>query len=298
MEHRTSRNWPTLLWLTFFITLSGICVLQSAALLKHGRDNAALIMAVKQNDTSHALALLNRGADSNATDNYGRRFLWRRVFQRVWYRLSGKKPPPEAAPTALLVLCKAKRDRSGDSVPPGENLLLLLALLDKGAHVDAVDSAGYTPLSYAVAYGNWSTARILVERGADVNGRGYDEQPILTSAIYDPSLVRLLLDRGARVEARSATGCTALMMASEFNEAASVRLLLAKGADIEATDGEGNTALMYAIENYAEACVQVLLSRGAKTNRENKRRQTPLEVAQKQGDPIIILLLKQAGAKA
>jgi len=75
-------------------------------------------------------------------------------------------------------------------------------LLDGGEDIEAVDDHGETPLSYAAWYGHIDTARILVERGANVNASGR-RRGGATPLTYARSLghqevVNLLVERGAR----------------------------------------------------------------------------------------------------
>ncbi len=55
--------------------------------------------------------------------------------------------------------------------------------------------------------------------------------------------VKLLLDRGAQIEASNKDGLTALHWASSNGHDATVKLLLDRGAQIEASNKDGLTAL-------------------------------------------------------
>ena len=83
-------------------------------------------------------------------------------------------------------------------------------------------------------------------------------------------IVRLLLNTGAKPNARDPYGRTALMMASDGqagnDRADVVRALLEKGADPKAKDNSGNTALTEAIRRGYLKTVQVLLQRGVDPN--------------------------------
>jgi len=55
--------------------------------------------------------------------------------------------------------------------------------------------------------------------------------------------VKLLLEKGANIEAKDNDGDTALINAAIKGETEMVKLLLEKGANIEAKDNKGETAL-------------------------------------------------------
>jgi ankyrin repeat protein len=79
------------------------------------------------------------------------------------------------------------------------------------------------------------------------------------AASYDKTdIVKLLLNRGANIEAKGYRGKTALMEAALNGHAATVSLLLHRGAKINAIDNERNTALMWAARNGHQDIVQML----------------------------------------
>jgi ankyrin repeat protein len=241
------------------VALAGFFVLNFAALVQRQKDDAALISAIKRNDTARALELLNRGADPDSTNNRPQFVSSSRWFSNEARSIIRLRPLRwESGDTALLVLCKPKPECTSNYEYPIENIAILSALLARGATVNTIDREGYSSLAYSVAFGEWTTAAVLAEHGANVNARGYDDQPILTSSVTQPALVQLLLDKGANVEARSESGATPLMVAAEYDEVNSVKLLLAHGARVDAADFFGKTALDYAVENYAGKCTALI----------------------------------------
>jgi ankyrin repeat protein len=225
------------------------------------RLDSALVCAVNRNDTAGALVLLMQGADPDAAERSRNEIGFMDSVVRTFRRIFHLGPAGrEARNTALLLLCKPKRDQEYGWELPAENIALLRALLERGASVNRVDCNGYSPLAYAVAYGDWATAKILVQYGANVNARGCDDQPILTSAVTQPALVQRMLANGAEAGATSRSGVTPLMVAAEYDEVTSVRLLLAYGARADAADRYGSSALDYADENYGSRCALVLLN--------------------------------------
>ena len=85
---------------------------------------------------------------------------------------------------------------------------------------------------------------ILLKAGAAVNAKnGLDTTALIWGAL-DTAKVRLLVDAGADVNARSKVGRTPLLVAaSRPGSADAVRLLLAKGANPKIADVRGSTPL-------------------------------------------------------
>jgi len=90
----------------------------------------------------------------------------------------------------------------------------ITAALDAGAGVD--ESGGpATPLYLAVRGGHLAAAKLLIERGADVNAADDKGQTALhlSVASAEDSVVKLLAARGANLEARDGGGRTPLDLA-------------------------------------------------------------------------------------
>ncbi|HLM99411.1 MAG TPA: ankyrin repeat domain-containing protein [Bryobacteraceae bacterium] len=94
------------------------------------------------------------------------------------------------------------------------------SLLNAGAKVDEVDGDGITSLGWAAIANRVDMARLLIERGADVNhvdSKGMT--PLLYAASIDfgdCAMVNLLLQSGARTNARTKEGLTALGLGPEI----------------------------------------------------------------------------------
>jgi len=96
--------------------------------------------------------------------------------------------------------------------------------------VNALNAAGESALMMAALKGDMDGAAMLLERGAQVNKGGWT--PLHYAATGpEPRLVRLLIDRGAELNAPSPNGTTPLMMAAQYGSEDSVTLLLERGAD-------------------------------------------------------------------
>jgi len=91
--------------------------------------------------------------------------------------------------------------------------------------------------------------RALIASGHDVNAP--DPRPYvgdMTTPLHNAAglengvFVRILLDAGARVDARSVSGWTPLSIACNAGALEAAKLLVAAGADIDAKNGEGYSA--------------------------------------------------------
>lgn len=107
----------------------------------------------------------------------------------------------------------------------------------QGQSVNSIDRWGWTPLMWAVYYGNFPVAKWLLDNGADPN--------IKTQETYGNYL----------------PGTTALILAAAYDREDAVKALLAKKADKSVVDRRGKTALDYAQEYHFDRIVTLLKHR-------------------------------------
>ena len=144
------------------------------------------------------------------------------------------------------------------------NLTQLKMLLDQKASANVADNRGITPLMYAAEIGSVDAMRLLIERGAEVNAQNAFGSTALMWSAADPVKVRLLLEHGAEVNAAARSGRTALIVAGFTNPSAEVvRLLLAKGAKVDVQDARHVTPLNAATFGNDTETVRLLLAAGA-----------------------------------
>jgi ankyrin repeat protein len=119
----------------------------------------------------------------------------------------------------------------------------------------------------AAGSGNEPVARILVEKGADIDETADGLHPLVAAVRSgEIALVEFLADRLPSVNSADRDGETALMAASNRGVMPVLEFLLRRGADVEATDQAGRTALDYAAAAGNSEAVQLLLTRSS--NRE------------------------------
>ena len=194
------------------------------------------------------------------------------------------------------------------------NFRLARVLLICGAKPQGDDSApSYnTPLCRVVEAGDLDSVRFLLDHGADVEARGSYKLSLLqlAAAMSSPEVVELLLQRGAKVDARTGDGhemvsaplpawtwvaqhgaepagrrfanrsdYTALMAACAAGRLDVAQTLLKFGADPNAPDGLGDAALHVAVLGANADLVALLLEHGAKADALGAKGGAPLHLA-------------------
>jgi uncharacterized protein len=174
-------------------------------------------------------------------------------------------------------------------------------LLRAGANVSIANNYGATPMSLAAEVGNAELLKVLIEAGADADSPNPEGQTALLAVARTGNVeaAEVLLKEGAAVDAREKWGGqTALMWASARRHPAMMRLLIARGADVNARstvrdyqrhvtaegrpkslDSGGLTPLLYAARENCLACVDVLLENRADINLPDPDGVSPLLVA-------------------
>src|SRR6185295_11148476 len=147
------------------------------------------------------------------------------------------------------------------------DLRQMKALLDEGVRADVEGPDGITPLMVAAEIGSLDAMKALIDHHADVNARNASGSTALMWSVTDPRKVRLLLDNGADVNVPARSGRTALIVASFANPSAEVvRMLLAKGANVAVMDQRKVTPLNAATFGNDTATVRLLLDASADIN--------------------------------
>jgi ankyrin repeat protein len=106
--------------------------------------------------------------------------------------------------------------------------------------LDAANATDETPLLFAALRGRQDWVEKLLTKGVPVNRPGWTALHYAASG-SGTNVVKLLLDRGASIDARSPTNMTPLMMAARYGALDSAVLLFERGANAQLRNDAGLT---------------------------------------------------------
>jgi len=174
-------------------------------------------------------------------------------------------------------------------------------LLKAGADPNVDNEDGQTALMLSARTGDVAVARLLVERGADVNRRErfHDQSAVMWAAAEGHAgMVAFLVSKGAdlsirarstdwptqitnepRVQYRPTGGLTPLLYAARAGCLGCVKAMLDAGADVDRPNPDGMTPMMMALDNGYPGVARYLLERGANPHTWDWWGRTPLYVA-------------------
>lgn len=199
-------------------------------------------------------------------------------------------------------------------------------LLEAGANVNALNSAGFTPfqilmicehyspivvskliaagaqvgspLHKAILLNDMEEVRQLLLRHSDVNSTdGLGNTPLhIAVAVNNIEIIQPLLDAGARVDAQDMYDTTPLCEACALGQLYAAGVLLKNGADPECRDYNGRTALTFAAGNARQEVTELLLQSGVQVNAVDLFGNTALHYAYENEEFEIARLLLEHGA--
>ncbi|KAL7748064.1 palmitoyltransferase akr1 [Sorochytrium milnesiophthora] len=183
-------------------------------------------------------------------------------------------------------------DRLRDAAIHGDLARLQRLLDSREATATTKDSQGITALHWAAINSQLECARVLLDRGADVNAIGGDlaAPPIAWAARQGlVQMVELLHSRGGNLYLRDAQGFNALHLAAHANAPFLALLLLCLDMPVDTQDDDLQTPLMRAVYQgpASNLLVDILLKHGA-----------DVEAVDKNGYPVLHWALMRSNVGA
>jgi ankyrin repeat protein len=158
-------------------------------------------------------------------------------------------------------------------------------LLADGCDPNESCTDGKTPLHLAARRGHEDLLVLLLEYGAKINARTiHGDTPLLHAVRIEgnSSVVQILLNHGADVSTADKNGYTPLFLAVINGHGEIARLLVENGARVEdSTTAEKQTPLHWAAYNEDGPLLDFLLKHGANINAKNIEGETALHYAAK-----------------
>uniref|UniRef100_A0A6P7GYX0 Uncharacterized protein LOC114342383 isoform X1 n=1 Tax=Diabrotica virgifera virgifera TaxID=50390 RepID=A0A6P7GYX0_DIAVI len=153
---------------------------------------------------------------------------------------------------------------------------LVRILVEAGADVNQQTVEGWTPLHFAVQRSLIDVVDILLQNGASIILTAQNlpvllRMPRKVRALYG-ICYKVVNDDNIHVD----SGSTVLHQAAELPTTDIAKLILDKGADINAQNSRGKTALHIAVENSQRDMVKFLILNGANINKKDNHGKAPL----------------------
>ena len=264
--------------------------------VKNHNGNTALIFAAMNNSPEVVKLLLERGADIKLLNNEKRD------------ALSYAKANKNLNSTDVIQLLTPESEQAQQTQPNNQ------------ANVDE-------DLLKACGRGKLDKALEALQAGANVNALTTNNKStpiILASQFGNLDFVKLLLERGAEVNAKNGSGNTALHLALLYNSSDVIMALIDAGADIDAVNNKGTgvydilptmkrlkgtdawKALMKhklqpkflkLCRSGSEQDINEAIEVGVNVNSTNKTLSTALMFASKENTPEVVEILAKAGAE-
>jgi ankyrin repeat protein/class 3 adenylate cyclase len=251
--------------------------------------NPPLVVAVESNQIDIVRLLLNHGADCNCKDwtskNTALDIAEQKGFKDIVQVLQERGAKYSSGSSFHLAA------KNGDIVSVEE-------MLAKGQEINEVDAGkGWTPLHYAVNYGQKHLVEYLIIKGADVNRKDFlgKNNPIdVLSNINRGEIVKILNRYGAK-----SAGGTSIHFCAETGDFEGVQRYFDKDGKINGRDEKnGWMPLHYAVNANDIDMVEFLIHLGANVNGADfKGELAPLDLAFKTGNPEMQAYLQAKGAQ-
>lgn len=125
--------------------------------------------------------------------------------------------------------------------------------------INEINTEGYSPLILACYRGNNEVAKMLIEKGADIDYKSGLGSPLMACAVKgNNEMAKYLIEKKADLNAADANGTTALIYAVQFQNLSLIKFLIEHNVDKNHQDKKGKTAFEYAVFSNNEETINLL----------------------------------------
>lgn len=250
-------------------------------------------MALTNNDTAKAKALLDKGAQPHLTaasqDNDLVKSIDKKDFATASMLIAYAAEKGIDVSLVIPPLSKAVETNNKDLIA------FLIDSAKQNPNAKNISDKNY-PIGIAILAGNLEVAKMLLVAGANINiqnDKGLTPLMLIMSSFEGVqqdqakeslrAVVRFILQNGAQVDVTDAKGKTALFYAVEQKDLPAIDLLLTAGANINHKNNAGETAIFLPAKEGNIEMVKALLQKGASAKIANKQGTTPAMYAVQSG---------------
>ncbi len=257
-------------------------------------DNTSIMCCANRGHFEAVQELVRRGADHRRKNKHG----------ETAYEIA-----KQSGYSGIWMLLRALREADQDALMQAADegdTNKLHELVEKGIDIKC-ELYPPGPLQWACKKGHLEFVRALFSLGVVVSPvephsperRCEDREIHAASKNGHTDIVRLLVSKGADVNAKGEWGRTPVMLASESGHLTTVELLLQMGAHVNdlKSNEQKNGLMLRACERGDTELVRVLLEAGADENARGEWAQTLLILASKNGHLTTVELLLKSGAR-